>query len=122
MLAYNAYAWLLRHAPLSLIGTYAYVNPIVAVALGAVFLAEPITPRTLVASAVIIAAVAMIVTARGRAQRGAEVDSPEEAIHPTAGAGDTSAGEAPAGDAPAGDAPAAKPVSLALDPRRGSSG
>ena len=66
MLAFTTYAWLLRHAPLSLVGTYAYVNPIVAVALGAVFLAEPVSPRTLVASAVIVAAVAMIVTARSR--------------------------------------------------------
>jgi drug/metabolite transporter (DMT)-like permease len=66
MVAFTAYAWLLRHAPLSLVGTYAYVNPVVAVALGAILLAEPISPRTLVASAVILAAVAMIVTARSR--------------------------------------------------------
>ena len=69
MLAFNAYAWLLRNAPLSLIGTYAYVNPVVAVALGAIFLAEPISLRTVVAAAVILAAVAMIVTARGRLNR-----------------------------------------------------
>ena len=66
---FNAYAWLLRNAPLSLVGTYAYVNPVVAFALGALFLAEPITPRTLAASAVIVFAVAVIVTARGRAAR-----------------------------------------------------
>ncbi|MEO7664401.1 MAG: EamA family transporter [Candidatus Limnocylindrales bacterium] len=69
LIAYNAYAWLLRNAPLSLVGTYAYVNPVVALGLGAVVLAEPITPRTLIASAVIVVAVAMIVTARGRAAR-----------------------------------------------------
>jgi drug/metabolite transporter (DMT)-like permease len=69
MVAYTAYAWLLRHVPLSLVGTYAYVNPVVAVALGAALLAEPISPRTLVASAVIVTAVAMIVTARGRLGR-----------------------------------------------------
>jgi drug/metabolite transporter (DMT)-like permease len=69
LLAFNAYAWLLRNAPISLVGTYAYVNPVVAVALGGLILAEPITPRTLVASAVIVAAVAMIVTARGRMAR-----------------------------------------------------
>ena len=71
LLAFNAYAWLLRNAPLSLVGTYAYVNPVVAVGLGAIFLSEPITPRTLLASAVIVAAVAMIVTFRGRAGRAA---------------------------------------------------
>jgi drug/metabolite transporter (DMT)-like permease len=79
MLAFNAYAWLLRHAPLSLIGTYAYVNPVVAVGLGAVILAEPITPRTLLASAVIVAAVAMIVTARSRVMA-REMAAPEEAV------------------------------------------
>ena len=71
MVGFTAYAWLLRHAPLSLVSTYAYVNPVVAVALGAAFLAEPVSARTLVASAVIVAAVAMIVTSRGRAMRAA---------------------------------------------------
>lgn len=69
LVAYNAYAWLLRNAPLSLVGTYAYVNPVVALGLGALVLSEPVTPRTLVASAIILVAVAMIVTARGRASR-----------------------------------------------------
>jgi hypothetical protein len=71
LVAFNAYAWLLRNAPISLIGTYAYVNPVVAVALGSIILAEPVSPRTLVASGVIVAAVAMIVTARGRLARAA---------------------------------------------------
>jgi drug/metabolite transporter (DMT)-like permease len=66
LLAFTAYGWLLRVAPLPLIATYAYVNPIVAVILGALVLSEPIEPRTLVAGAVIIVAVAIIVTARGR--------------------------------------------------------
>jgi drug/metabolite transporter (DMT)-like permease len=66
MLAFTAYGWLLRHAPLSLVGTYAYVNPVVAVALGTLVLAEPLSPRTIVASVVILVAVAIIVTARGR--------------------------------------------------------
>ena len=66
MLAYTTYGWLLHNAPLSLVGTYAYVNPIVAVALGTVFLHEPISVRTVVAAAIILVAVAIIVTARGR--------------------------------------------------------
>ena len=53
-------------APLPLIATYAYVNPVVAVILGAIVLHEPIDARTLVAGAVIVGAVALIVTARGR--------------------------------------------------------
>jgi len=66
LLAFTAYGWLLRVAPLPFIATYAYVNPVVAVILGAIVLHEPIDPRTLVAGAVIVGAVALIVTARGR--------------------------------------------------------
>lgn len=66
MVAFTSYAWLLRNAPLSLISTYAYVNPVVAVGLGTVFLGEQLGPRTLIASAIILVAVAIIVTARGR--------------------------------------------------------
>jgi drug/metabolite transporter (DMT)-like permease len=68
LLAFTAYGWLLRVAPLPLIATYAYVNPVVAVILGAIVLSEPIEPRTLVAGGIIILAVAIIVTARGRMQ------------------------------------------------------
>jgi len=68
LLAFTAYGWLLRVAPLPLIATYAYVNPVVAVILGALVLGEPIELRTLVAGGVIIAAVAIIVTTRGRMQ------------------------------------------------------
>jgi drug/metabolite transporter (DMT)-like permease len=66
MLAYTSYAWLLRNAPLSLVGTYAYVNPVVALALGTLFLGEPLTSRTIIAAAIILVAVAIIVTARSR--------------------------------------------------------
>ena len=66
MLAYTSYAWLLRHAPLSLVSTHAYVNPVVALALGTAFLHEPLSLRTIVAAAIILVAVAIIVTARDR--------------------------------------------------------
>jgi drug/metabolite transporter (DMT)-like permease len=66
LVAFTAYGWLLRVAPLPLIATYAYVNPVVAVILGAIFRSEPIDARTLLAGAVIVAGVALIVTARGR--------------------------------------------------------
>lgn len=66
LIAYTTYSWLLGVAPLPLISTYAYVNPIVAVILGWIVLQEPIDARTLVAGAVIVVAVALIVTARGR--------------------------------------------------------
>jgi len=66
LVGYTAYTWLLRVAPLSLVWTYAYVNPIVAVTLGWLILAEPVTIRTVAAGAIIITAVALIVTARFR--------------------------------------------------------
>lgn len=69
LVAFTAYSWLLQHAPVSLVATYAYVNPVVAVLLGAVFLAEPITPSILVGAAIILAAVAFIVTREGARQR-----------------------------------------------------
>ena len=66
LIGYTTYGWLLRVAPISRVTTYAYVNPIVAVALGAIVLSEPITPRTVIASVVIVVAVALIITARSR--------------------------------------------------------
>jgi drug/metabolite transporter (DMT)-like permease len=66
LVGYTTFAWLITVAPLSRVSTYAYVNPVVAVILGFIVLGEPLTPRTAVASAVIVAAVALIVTARTR--------------------------------------------------------
>ena len=68
---YSAYTWLLANVSVSTVATYAYVNPIVAVALGALFLAEPITPRTLIAAVLIIGAVVAMVSGRPRTGRGA---------------------------------------------------
>jgi drug/metabolite transporter (DMT)-like permease len=66
IVAFTAYSWLLHNVPVSIVGTYAYVNPVVAVALGTVILSEPITPRTLVAAALIIGAVVAMVSGRPR--------------------------------------------------------
>jgi len=66
LLAFTVFGWMLRVAPLPLVTTYAYVNPVVAVILGAIILGENIEPRTVVAGTIIVAAVALIVTARGR--------------------------------------------------------
>ena len=66
LVAFTVYGWMLRVAPLPLVATYAYVNPVVAVILGAIILGETIDPRTVVAGAIIVISVAVIVTARGR--------------------------------------------------------
>ncbi|SCE81613.1 EamA family transporter [Micromonospora chokoriensis] len=62
LVAFTAYVWLLHNAPISLVSTYAYVNPAVAVALGALLVAEPITPQVLLGGAVIVAGVALVVS------------------------------------------------------------
>jgi len=79
MLAYTAYVWLLGNAPLSLVTTYAYVNPLVAVLLGVVLLGEAFTPRTGVATVVIVVGVALIVT-KPRTARPAPEAIPESVV------------------------------------------
>jgi drug/metabolite transporter (DMT)-like permease len=68
MVAFTAYVWLLRNARLSLVTTYAYVNPAVAVLLGALFLGERLTTRALVASALILVGVGLVVSSRPPAE------------------------------------------------------
>lgn len=75
LVGFTAYSWLLRRAPLPLVSTYAYVNPVVAVALGWAIAQEEPTARTGVASAVIVASVAAITTLQ-RGPRPAPEDPP----------------------------------------------
>lgn len=63
---YSAYTWLLGHAPLSLTATYAYVNPVVAVILGSLILAEPLTRDVLVGLVVVVGGVFLVVTGERR--------------------------------------------------------
>jgi drug/metabolite transporter (DMT)-like permease len=67
VVAFTAYAWLLGAAPISLVATYAYINPVVAVLLGWLVLAEPITPAILLGGGVVITGVALVVSAERRA-------------------------------------------------------
>ncbi len=64
---FTAYTWLLRVAPVSLVSTYAYVNPVVAVVLGYFLAGEELSWRTLIAAAVIVGAVALTTTAKAKA-------------------------------------------------------
>ena len=57
---FAAYVWLLRVAPTTLVSTYAYVNPLVAIFIGNWLAAEPLTARILIASAIIVGSVALI--------------------------------------------------------------
>jgi drug/metabolite transporter (DMT)-like permease len=107
MVAFTAYGWLLKNAPLSLVGTYAYVNPVVAVGLGTIFLDEALSLRTIVAAAVIVVAVAVIVTARARLQQG-QPATDEAASDSTAGDA-VAAAVSPSTASPAAASPAAAP-------------
>lgn len=73
LIGFTAYVYLLAHTTAAKAATYAYVNPVVAVLLGWALANEPVTSRTLVAAAVILAGVAIITAARDR-----EVSEPEE--------------------------------------------
>ena len=68
LIAFPAYVYLLKHSTPARVSTYAYVNPVVAVFLGWLILHEPVSTRTLVASAVIVVAVAIITTQRAKAR------------------------------------------------------
>ena len=66
IVAFTAYTWLLKVTTPAKAATYAYVNPIVAVILGAVIADEPISGLTLVAAAIIVGSVVVITTERPR--------------------------------------------------------
>jgi drug/metabolite transporter (DMT)-like permease len=95
LLAFTSYVWLLGNAPISLVGTYAYVNPTVAVLLGAAILDEQVTWATAVGGAIILVGVGLVVSTERRGR-----------------------GPAPL---PAGAAPAA-PAALATDGADGADG
>jgi len=59
-----AYSWLLRHTRPALATSYAFVNPVLAVALGTLLAGEPLTWQTLVATPLVVAAVALVLNAR----------------------------------------------------------
>jgi drug/metabolite transporter (DMT)-like permease len=76
---FASFAWLLRNARTSLVFTYAYVNPVVAVFLGWLILGERVTARSFVAGGIIVAAVALIISAGGaRREDGSAVEGSDE--------------------------------------------
>lgn len=76
---FSAYLWLLRNVRTTLVSTYAYVNPIVAVTLGVVVLDEALTGRMFLSGAIVLASVALIVSGSAAARQ------PEDAGDPAAG-------------------------------------
>ena len=64
VVAFSAYAWLMRVEPAARVATHAYVNPVIAVALGSMAGGEPFTPAIGVASAVIAGGVALVLASK----------------------------------------------------------
>jgi drug/metabolite transporter (DMT)-like permease len=64
LVGYATYTWLLRNAPITLVSTYAYVNPVVAIFIGNLLAQEPLTPRVLIAALVILGSVGLITLKR----------------------------------------------------------
>ena len=78
IVAFTAYSWLLGSAPISTVATYAYVNPVVAVLLGAAIAGEQVTATTLVGGAVTVLAVAVVVSEQGRRRTPPGAQAPED--------------------------------------------
>jgi drug/metabolite transporter (DMT)-like permease len=66
VVGYTAYTWLIRNAPMSLVATYAYVNPVVAVFLGWLIISEPITRDVVLGLTVVVGGVVLVVTGERR--------------------------------------------------------
>ena len=66
VVAYSAYVYALKYLPISTVSLYSYVNPLIAVVLGSLLLSEPFSARTLVASALVFAGIALVGSPSGR--------------------------------------------------------
>jgi drug/metabolite transporter (DMT)-like permease len=69
--AFGCYVWLLANAPISLVSTHAYVNPVVAVALGWLLLSEPVTAPIAVGGCIVVLAVVIVISAERPPRSGA---------------------------------------------------
>jgi drug/metabolite transporter (DMT)-like permease len=79
LIGFVSYIWLLKHAPVSLVATYAYVNPLVAVFLGSLFANETINARIVVAGLIIIGSVVLINQTK-RTPKGSQQDKAQVAV------------------------------------------
>jgi drug/metabolite transporter (DMT)-like permease len=73
VLAYTAYTWLLQHASVSRVATYAFVNPVVAIVLGTVLLNEEINLTMVIGAAMIVVAVAVVIRTESQSHKAAEL-------------------------------------------------
>jgi len=78
VVAFTAYVWVLSVAPISLVATYAYVNPVVAVFLGWLILSESVTLPIMIGGATVVGAVAIVVSAERQTSRVAAAERASE--------------------------------------------
>ena len=78
LIGFSTFVWLMKHSTPARVSTYAYVNPVVAVALGALVLSEPVTGWTLFGGAIVVAGVVLVM-------RGERVTPPAEVVLPSDG-------------------------------------
>jgi drug/metabolite transporter (DMT)-like permease len=68
-IGFTAYLYILKKSTAARVGTYAFVNPVVALTIGWLLGGEALTPRTLLSAAVILTAVVLVITAPHRDPR-----------------------------------------------------
>jgi drug/metabolite transporter (DMT)-like permease len=80
-IGFTAYIWLLEHVPTAKVATYAYVNPVVAVALGWLILNEQVDGFMLAGTVIIVAAVVLVTRSKIKpgARSRVEIERPVEA-------------------------------------------
>lgn len=78
IIAFTAYVWLIHHEPPTKVGTYAYVNPVIAVLLGYFILGEPLGLRTILGTACVLISVIVITTTRAKEDVAVPAASEEE--------------------------------------------
>jgi drug/metabolite transporter (DMT)-like permease len=82
IVAFTAYVWLIHHQPPTKVGTYAYVNPVIAVALGYFLGGEAVGPRTLLGTLLVLASVVVITTTPAKRPATTWVEKATEAAEP----------------------------------------
>jgi len=79
LIGFVSYTWLLRNAPTPLVSTYAYINPLVAILLGALLGGETISWRVVLSALIILSSVTIINFSRTHAAARAEAETPAPA-------------------------------------------
>jgi drug/metabolite transporter (DMT)-like permease len=83
IIAFTAYVWLIHHESPTKVGTYAYVNPVVAVLVGYFLGGEPIGVRTIVGTALVLVSVVVITTTPAKKVKAVSVEAPDQLAEPS---------------------------------------